>query len=166
MPSIALFGISIAFSFVAWGFFTAHVVWPALRGRSRIDALRPLLMLHAFRFIGLSFLITGVVSPVLPATFAFDAAYGDLAAAALALLSLAALRTGLGIPLVWIFNVWGTFDLLNAFYRASAGGMLPGELGAAYFLPTAIVPFLLVTHGLMFWILLRGTAHNRALAAA
>lgn len=167
MPSIALFGISIAFSFVAWGFFTAHVVWPALSGRSRIDALRPLLMLHAFRFIGLSFLITGVVSPVLPATFAFDAAYGDLAAAALALLSLAALRSNFGIPLVWIFNVWGTFDLLNAFYHGNAGALQPGQLGAAFFIPTAIVPFALITHGLMFWILLRGSAQqNRAHAAA
>ena len=34
--------------------------------RSRIDALRTLLVLHAFRFIGLSFLVPGVVSPNLP----------------------------------------------------------------------------------------------------
>jgi hypothetical protein len=28
-------------------------------------------------------------------------------------------------------------------------------LGAAYFLPTFIVPLFLITHGLMFWLLLR-----------
>ena len=40
---------------------------------------------------------------------------------------------------------------------------MPGQLGAAYFLPTAIVPFLLITHVLMFWILVRQTsvAHAR-----
>jgi len=161
MPPIALFGTSIAFSLVAWALVTANFIWPALSGRSRIDALRPLLILHVFRFIGLSFLISGVVSYDLPPDFAFDAAYGDLVAAALALLSLAALRSSLGIPLVWIFNVWGTFDLLNAFYRASAGGLQPGQLGAAYFLPTAIVPFLLITHVLMFWLLVRQTSTAR-----
>ena len=163
MPPIALFGISIAFSFVAWGLFTAHVILPELRSRSRIDALRPLLILHCFRFIGLSFLVPGVVSPELPASFALDAAYGDLAATILALLTLATLRTSLGSPLVWLFNLWGTFDLLNAFYQGNAGALIPGQLGAAYFIPTAIVPFALITHGLIFWILLRGAAvRNRA----
>ena len=166
MPPIALFGTSIAFSLVAWALVTAHFIWPELRDHSRADALRPLLILHAFRFVGLSFLIPGVVSPDLPAAFAFDAAYGDLVAAVLALLSLAALRSSLGIPLVWIFNVWGSVDLLNAFYQANAGGLVPGQLGAAYFLPTAIVPFLLITHGLMFRLLLRKPAAAGAPAAA
>ena len=154
MPPIALFGISIAFSVVAWALVTAHFIWPELQGRSRIDALRPLLILHAFRFAGLSFLIPGVVSPDLPAGFAFDAAYGDLAVAILDLLSLATLRSSLGIALAWIFNVWGTIDLLNAFYQANAGGLVPGQLGAAYFIPTVVVPLLLITHGLMFRLLL------------
>jgi hypothetical protein len=74
MPAIALFGISIVFSFTAWGIVTAQFIWPELRDRSHVDALRPLLMLHAFRFIGLSFLVPGVVSPNLPAAFAMPAA--------------------------------------------------------------------------------------------
>ena len=119
-----------------------------------IDALRPLLTLHAFRFIGLSFLIPGVVSPDLPATFAVSAAYGDIVAAILALVSLAALGTSLGIPLVWVFTVWGSADLLNAFFQANAAGLSPGELGATFYIPTAIVPLLLITHALMFRILL------------
>ena len=155
MPVFALFGISVIFGFLAWGIVAAQFILPELRSRPRIDALRPLLMLHAFRFIGLSFLIPGVVSPDLPAAFAVPAAYGDVVAAILALLSLAALRTGLGIPLVWIFNIWGSADLINAFYHGNTVGLLPGQLGAAFYLPTAIVPFLLVTHVLMFGILLR-----------
>ena len=107
-----------------------------------------------------------MVSPDLPAAFAFDAAYGDIAAAILALLSLAALRSSFGIPLVWIFNVWGSVDLLNAFYQGSAGGLLPGQLGAAYFIPTAIVPFALITHGLIFCILLRPVVLTKPLHLA
>jgi hypothetical protein len=34
-------------------------------------------------------------------------------------------------------------------------GISPGALGAAYFLPIAIVPLLFITHGLIFWLLLR-----------
>jgi hypothetical protein len=34
-------------------------------------------------------------------------------------------------------------------------GIAPGSLGAAFFIPTVVVPPLLVTHGLIFWLLLR-----------
>jgi hypothetical protein len=51
-----VFGTSVPFGFVAWAVVTALYIWPKLQIRSRTDALRPLLVLHAFRFIGLSFL--------------------------------------------------------------------------------------------------------------
>jgi hypothetical protein len=34
-------------------------------------------------------------------------------------------------------------------------GVEAGQLGAAYFLPTLIVPLFVFTHELMFWLLLR-----------
>jgi hypothetical protein len=151
----ALFGISIALGFLAWGVVAARVLWPALRERSRADALHPILVLHSFRFIGLAFLVPGVVSPELPAGFARPAAYGDLIAAVLALIALAGLRTRFGIALVWVFNVWGTADLLHAYYQGRVGvGVEPGQLGAAYFIPTVVVPLLLITHALVFRLLL------------
>ena len=155
MQPIALFGMSVALSFVAWGLVASYAIWPRLRERSFADAVRPLLILHSFRFVGLSFLIPGVVSGDLPANFTFDAAYGDIATALLALAALTALRTSLGVPLLWLFNIWGSVDLLNAFYQANAGAIVPGHLGATYFIPTVIVPLLLITHVLMFRLLLR-----------
>src|SRR4030095_7089228 len=116
MPARALFGINVAFGFLVWGFVAWQYIWPALRQRTRAEALRPLLLLHAFRFVGLAFLIPGVVSPNLAAAFARPAAYGDLLTATLALLSLATLGVGGGIVLVWAFNIIGTSDLLYAFY--------------------------------------------------
>jgi hypothetical protein len=153
MPAQALFGISVAFSFMAWGIVAAQYLWPELRDQPRVQALRPLLILHSFRFIGLAFLVPGVVAPELPAAFAHPAAYGDLLAAVLALLALAGLQTKLGILLVWVFNLWGTVDLLYAFYQGNSVGFAPGQLGAAYFIPTVIVPLLLITHGLVFRLL-------------
>src|SRR5579863_3810381 len=154
---LSFFG-SIAFSFIAWGFVTARFIWPGLRLQERGEALRPILILHSFRFIGLAFLVPGVVSPELPAAFAHSAAYGDIAAAVLALLSLVALPRRGGIVIAWFFNLWGSADILNAFYQANHAGLKAGELGAGYFLPTLIVPLLLVTHALAFRILLQHQA--------
>ena len=148
------FFVSIAFSLIAWGIVTARYIWPELRHRERAEALRPLLILHSFRFIGLAFLVPGVVSPDLPAAFAHPAAYGDLIAAILALLALWSLRSSAGVAVAWIFSLWGSADLLNAFYQANRAGLLAGQLGAAYFLPTLVVPLLLVMHGRAFRVLL------------
>jgi hypothetical protein len=156
---LALYGASIAFSFVAWGLVTEWYIWPELRGRPRAEALRPLLLLHCFRFIGLAFLVPGVVSRDLPAEFAGPAAYGDLMAAVLALLALAVgPQTGLGIALVWVFGLWGTADLLYAVYQGNRVGLEPGQLGAAYFIVTILVPLLFITHGLVFRLLLQREA--------
>lgn len=149
------FFTSIAFSLVAWAVVTARYIWPELRLRPRAEALRPLLLLHSFRFIGLAFVVPGVVSPDLPAAFAHPAAYGDLLAAALALVSFLLLPSTAGVAAAWVFNLVGLADLLNAFYQANHAGLLAGQLGAAFFLPTLIVPLLLITHGLAFRILLQ-----------
>src|SRR5215469_10123800 len=149
------FFMSIAFSCIAWGVVTARYIWPELRLRQRAEALPPLLILHSFRFIGLAFLVPGVASPDLPSAFAHSAAYGDLIAAILALLALIALPSAAAVVIAWIFNLWGTADLFNAFYQANHAGLLAGQLGATYFIPTFIVPLLLITHGLAFRILLQ-----------
>ncbi len=154
MPPQALFFLSIAFSFIAWGIVAAQI-WPVLHRRPRAKALRPLLVLHSFRFEGLAFLVPGVVSPDLPAAFAVSAAYGDLIAAMLAVLSLLLLSSRSSIVIVWIFNLWGSFDLLKAFFEANRAGLEAGQLGAAYFIPTVFVPLLLITHGMMFALLLQ-----------
>jgi hypothetical protein len=155
MQSQLAFFLSIAFSLIAWGIVAARYFWPELRVRQRAEALRPLLIFHSFRFVGLAFLVPGVVSPDLPSSFAHAAAYGDLIAAILALMSLMSLPSAAGIAIAWIFNVWGTADLFNAFYQANHAGLMAGQLGATYFIPTFIVPLLLITHGLSFRILLQ-----------
>ena len=154
----ALFGLSVAMSFIASGIIAWLFVWPRLKVMSRDDALLPLVVPHTFRFVGLSFLVPGVVSPSLAPAFAAPAAYGDLGAAILAIAAVFSLtyRTRWAIALVWLFNLWGTIDLLNAIYQGQIGvGIGPGSLGAAFFIPTVIVPVLLITHGLIFRLLLQ-----------
>jgi hypothetical protein len=157
----ALFGLSILMSFVAFGLVTSLYIWPQLRTLERDDALLPLVVLHTFRFIGLSFLVSGVVSPSLPWALAAPAAYGDLIAAILALAATFGLvrRASFAILLVWLFNIWGTVDLLRAYYEGLFGLQLdPGMLGAAFYIPTVLVPALLTTHALIFRLLIRPRA--------
>jgi hypothetical protein len=157
MPSQAIFGIGTLMAFVVWGIVVGRHVWPVLRHRPRADALRPILLLHAFRFEGLAFLISGVVSPDLPSPLAHSAAYGDFLTALLALSAYALLRGPLGTASVWAFNIVGTVDLLNAYYEGSRNhiALAPGLLGTLYFIPTLLVPLLLVTHAVVFRLLLQ-----------
>ena len=157
MPSPVLFGISVAFGLAAWGAVAWHYIWPALRERPSPENLKPILLLHGFRFLGLAFVVPGVVSPELPATFAQPVAYGDLITAILALFALAALGTQTGTVLTWVFNIFGTADLLFAFYLGSRIALpdTPGLLGAAFFILTAYVPLLMITHVVTFYLLLR-----------
>jgi hypothetical protein len=160
MPSPVLFAISVAFGLAVWGAAAWHYIWPELRERPSPENLKPILLLHGFRFLGLAFVVPGVVSPELPARFAQPVAYGDLLAATLALLALATLATRTGTALTWVFNTFGTADLLFAFYLGSRISLpdTQGWLGAGYFIFTAYVPLLLITHVLAFRILLGAKA--------
>jgi hypothetical protein len=156
MTSLLLFGISVALSFVAWAAVCRSFLWPHIRSLPLHEAVRPILLLHVFRFVGAAFLIPGVVGPALSLAFAAPAAYGDLVAVGLAWLALMLGRRPIARLALWLFNVWGTLDLLFAFYQGLVGvGIQPSSLGAAYFIPTVLVPLLLCTHVIVFVLLLR-----------
>lgn len=151
MPVALILPVSMVLGIVAWTLVFHWYVQPMLRDKDFAEAMRPLLLLHAFRFIGLMFLIPGVTAEPLDARFASPAAYGDLIAALLALAALDILHVNrkAGIAAVWVFNIWGLGDLLNAVAR----GLLytpDGALGAAFWIPLLIVPLLLVTHVYIF----------------
>lgn len=157
MNAFALFGISILASLVSSA-VAAQLLTPRLQNADPNRALTWLVAPHMFlRFIGLSFLVPGVVSPLLPAGLAIPAAYGDFIAGILAIVATIALgnRKSWATMSVWLFNVWGLADFLFAFYQGRQVGLQPGMLGAAFFIVTAVVPPLLVTHLLIFRLLVR-----------
>ena len=149
--------LSTVGSLFSIGLVTWIYVLSRLRTLPRDIALTLLVLPHTLRFVGLSFLVEGVVSPALPSEFSTPAAWGDFTAAVLALIVVAALarRWSNVVPLIWVFNVWGTIDLLYANANAVRLHVDPGEFSAAYYIPTVWVPLLLVSHGLIFWLLLR-----------
>ncbi len=148
--------ISIAMSMVSFGLIARWYLWPWLRRVPPADALTPILLFHSFRHIGLAFLVPGVTAVTLDPRFAGPAAYGDLLAAVLALGAAVMLRAGWpgALGLVWVFNLEGTVDLLHAVYQGFR--LTPdGHLGATYFIPAVVVPALLVTHAVVFVLLVR-----------
>jgi hypothetical protein len=147
--------LSIALGLVTFGLMAKWYLLPALHERSLRDALTPLLLLHGFRYVGLAFLLPGVTAAPLDLRFANPAAYGDLLASVLALIALFALRADwrFALSLVWIFNLEGTLDLLNALFQGLRY-TTDADLGATYFIPAVIVPALLVTHYVIFALLL------------
>ncbi len=153
MDTLAIFGLQLVLSLIVYALIAKWYVTPWLAEKPIHQALIPLIFPHAFRYMGMVFLVPGVVARPLPGAFATPAAYGDLVAAVLALLALIALRTGWAraLALVWLFNIVGTVDLLNALRQAN---VVP-DFGAAWYIPTFFVPLLLVTHFMIFARLLR-----------
>ena len=154
MNAMQILGLQFVMSLVVYGLCATWYVTPRLAAFPLAQALQPLLLVHAFRHVGLVFLVPTVVGPALPREFAVPAAYGDLIAALLALVAIVALRAGwpLAPSLVWLFSVVGTLDLLIALAR---GIRLQVALGAAYYIPTFVVPALLVTHAMIVAMLVR-----------
>lgn len=149
-----IFGLQVLLSFVVYALVATWYVAPWLAPRPLSAALQPLLVLHAFRHLGMVFLVPTVVGPTLPASFASPAAYGDLLAGLLALAAIVALRarSAVALPLTWVFNVIGLLDLGHAFYQGLRHDV---QLGAAYFIPTFVVPALVITHLMIFRMLVR-----------
>lgn len=154
--------ISYAVAFLACAFIATWYVWPAIKDRPPKVALTPLLLYACLRVNGLMFLMPGLVSPDLPKAFAVPTAYGDLTAASLALIALWPVRSErtVAIPMVWLFNIVGTLDLIYANISSLKDHVDPTYLGVSYYLAVLNVPAMLVVHMLIFAYLLRRSPAN------
>src|SRR5258708_16029870 len=100
--------------------------------------------------MGARVLGTSVAGTAVPADFAAAVAYGDLLTTVLAVITLVALRArwSVAIGLVWLTNIVGTVDLLNALIGGLRADVATLGLGSFWFLVTIPVPILSVSPGL------------------
>ena len=156
-----IFVLQFSLSLLVAGLLTRWYVAPWLAEKSLEVALTILLVPHAFRHVGMAFLVPALNQPGMPTDFATAAAYGDLLSGILALLALIALRSHwtIAITLVWVFNIIGTVDLTNALSQDSAILFM----GATWFIPTFLVPVLLVTHFMVFVRLIKHAKGQKSL---
>ena len=164
MNALLAFLLSVGGSLLSYALIAIWYVVPRLSKLPRVEALLPLILLHTFRTVGLVFLFPQVTGGALPPGFAAPAAYGDLLTAGLAGLAIFALRLwpGWALPLVWLFNLVGIADLLFAMYNGAVTGLPFFHLGVAWLLLTFYVPLLLVSHVIVFWLLLRAAPSAQA----
>jgi hypothetical protein len=156
---LPLFVLQVVLSIAAWGSIAAWLVVPYVRTQTRQRALLVLLIPQLFRHVGVTLLVPGVVAPGMPRSFAVPTAVGDTATQLLTVVALVCLHRGwrYAIPLVWMVNIFGLTDLVLNVVRAARTGAV-AFLQAAWFGPTFIVPLMVVSHVLVFWVLLRREA--------
>jgi hypothetical protein len=138
-------------------YVTARIyLWPQLSRLRPREILIPILLLHSTRHLGMMFLTPGATYPGMPPEFAYPAAFGDLVTAILAFVAIPLLLHGsrAAKPAVWVFNIFGTVDLLMAIATATIYNAAV-EMGPAYWIPAFWVPLLLVTHYVAFVLLRR-----------
>lgn len=143
-----------AFASIYLGFRPRFAAW------GRDEHLKMLMPVHFFRYFGLTALLPGVFN-LAPA--GFSEAYlvqimaGDVIAAVLALISFTLLctRSSLAIPAVWVFNIFGTLDYLNAGARVTPAIHDANILGPfGWIVMTVMLPAWLVSHIAIFAVLL------------
>ncbi len=163
MNNVTIFWIQLLTSVFVFAIVTAWYVWPALTKLSRNAALIPLLFVQVPRYVGMTLLVSGMVDPKLPKEFLSSAAYGDLLAAALALASIFSLRSNwrFAIPLVWVANTWGFADLLNGVRSVLQVNVPSFNLGTFWYVYTFYAPLVIVSHVMIFWILLKSRSWNK-----
>jgi hypothetical protein len=127
---------------------------PHLGQLSPKSVLIPILLLHSLRHLGLMFLTRGATYHGMPPQFAYPAAFGDFITAILAFIAIFPVLRGSAAarPLVWLFNIFGTLDLVSAITLATIH-KAPTSMGPAYWIPAFWVPALLVTHYITFLLL-------------
>lgn len=155
----------IGYTFGLAGFALIYLtVRPRLVELGRDAHLKALLPIHFFRYFGLTALLPGVfnLAPLgFSESYLFQIMAGDVVVAALALVAAALflLRHPTRIAFLWVFNIVGLLDYLNAGARvtpAITDANLLGPFG--WIVVTVMLPAWLVSHVAIFVELVRQRA--------
>lgn len=160
MDHNAVFGLQFTSSMVVYSLLAYWWVSPRLRGLPLKSQLQPLIAVHLVRHLGLTVFAPGAIDSRVPVDILHWIAWGDFAALVLAAASIAALRArvAFAIPLVWVFNVEATADLVHAMLKGMQHDLFQYPMGANWLVVTFVVPALWVTSVMIFYKLLRKSA--------
>lgn len=154
------------FHLVGYGFgFTAFALlyWGARRPlmeQGRDAHVQALLTVHFFRYFGLTAMLPGVFN-LAPAGFTQDYLFqimaGDVLVSALAMIAFVLFqrRSGIRTGFLWVFNIIGVLDYLNAAARVTPSIHDANILGPfGWIILTVFLPAWLVSHLAIFAVLL------------
>lgn len=152
----------VGYTFGMLGFAMIYWQWRGhLVAAGRDAHLEALIPIHFFRYFGLTAMLPGVfnLAPVgFTQDYLFQIMAGDVLVAALALIAFALVKTrsSLRIGFVWLFNIVGSLDYLNAAARVTPSihdANLLGPFG--WIIVTVMLPAWLVSHIAIFFALLQ-----------
>jgi len=154
---MTLFFIQMPFSFLIYAIIAVWYVYPRLKGLPQLDAVVPLIWIHAFRNVGLSVLAPGAAPPEVPASVFTQLGYGDLAVATFALITLFIIRSqqSWALGMVWIFNIFALGDMMLASAKGAQVNAFNYPMGANWLVATMYVPLCVVSSLMIFVILLK-----------
>lgn len=163
MDTVAIFWMQLLVGLVVCTFVVSWYVWPYLTRLSLNAALIPPLFVHVPRYVGMTLLVPYMMDPKLPKDFLLAGAYGDLIEAALALACIIALRRSwrFAVPLVWVTNTWGFADLLNGVRGVLTINVPSFNLGTIWYIYTFYAPVVVVSHVLIFMILIKSRSWKK-----
>ena len=163
----------IGYLFGLAGFATLYLaIRPALIAKGRDAHLKALLTVHFFRYFGLTALLPGVFDLArggFTLDYLFQIMAGDVLAAVFALGTFWVVQAGAQwrIAAVWVFNVIGTLDYLNAGAQVTPAIHDANILGPfGWIVMTVCLPAWLVSHVAIFTVLLRGKDASKVIAKA
>lgn len=145
--------IAMAMSFVVFVMLAVWYVAPWMRQRPLAIALSAPLWVHAFRYVALQIFSAQHFGFHVSDSLANEIAWGDVAGAVLALAALWLLRRGwrAAVPLVWVFVVETTVDLLSATVMGIRERAQETAFAVTWLILNLYVPLLWVTLVLVVW---------------
>ena len=152
-----IFGIQFLTSITICSILSYLFLFPYLKTKHRHTALTILIFPHLVRHLGLTLLTPGVVvGENLNQSFATSTAIGDYITVTLAVLAIIALQKNwkTKLQIVWLFNIIGFSDVLLAMTKGIKYQVLH-DLGPQWYVIAFGVPVLVVTHVLIFILLMK-----------
>ncbi len=156
MSSFLVLNIQSTFSLILFILIARWYVAPRLSGRSRNEAILPLLWIHPFRYAPLTLLAPGQANPRIPADVIGVVVCGDLLAAVSALLAIVAVKLHLKVAtaLVWLFSIASVVDLVYSTARAIGSQMHTFYIAWSWYIVNFYVPMLIVSQAMIVYYLL------------
>ena len=135
-----IFLASVALGLIVWTIIARAHLWPALRRMAREEALKPVLLLHSFRFVGVVVPPAGrrLQRPVDSVRRSGRLRRHRNSVSRAPRLFRSTERAGPhpGLDIQYCRQRRFALRILSGCHRR----LLPGQLGAAYFIPTVLVP--------------------------
>lgn len=157
MGSLQIFSLQIFLSLVVYFLIMKWYIGPRLSNLRLFQALVVLLFIHSFRHIGLTILIPSIADSDIPNSFITFYAFGEYFVAAFAVACLIGLTVQFrgSIVLVWLFNIAGTLLVIYSWIQFYSMDITQYRLGTFWYIPTFFMPALLVSHYVIFMLLIK-----------